>query len=342
MIRRILSLLAVAILGLWLPSQAFAADPEPFTRLVEITADAGTIAATVSPIPVLITNDAETSGIIRVDNTSSLDEDIKIRVADYSIDAAGTPVAAPPDFAFGSATWYRFETADFSLASGTSRDIPFTLVIPAGAGAGDHFASLNVIIEARPGQAPMAPEGASARSVLVIQSRLQHRIAGAYPQTPTVGLSGTNTGGAVDFTARVSNAGNTVVGHQADPTPTLALYNLMPWGDAARPEQTINIGGFYVAPESIRNVAIRWTDSPLFGEYRAVFTLPAADGQPRVTAETILTVINLPVLIGITIGMVIALALATWWLLRLRRVARERQRVVSRPRHLSAGDEGRV
>ena len=322
MTRRILSLLTAALFGLWLPSQAFAADAEPFTRLVEVTADPGTIAATVSPIPVLVTDESTLSGIIRVDNISSLDENIKIRVADYSIDSAGTPIAAPSDFEFGSATWYRFETADFSLASGTSRDIPFTLVIPAAAGAGDHFASLNVIVEAQPGQAAAAPEGASARSVLVIQSRLQHRISGAEPQTPTVSLSGMNTGGAVDFTAQVTNAGNTVVGHQADPTPTLALYNLMPWGNTTQPEQIIQVRGFYVAPESVRDVAIPWSDAPLFGEYRAVFTLPAADGQPSVTAETVVMVINLPVLIAILVVLGLTLALATWLLLRRGRSRR--------------------
>ena len=326
MIRLTLSLLAAAIFGVSIPTPASAADAEPFTRLVEVTAEAGTIAATVSPIPVLVTSDAAANGIVRVDNTSSLVEDIKIRVANYSIDAAGTPIAAPADFAFGSAAWYRFETADFSLASGTSRDIPFTLVIPAGAGAGDHFASLNVIVEAAAGQVAAAPEGASARSVLVIQSRLQHRITGAQPETPTVALSSANRGGVVDFIARVGNAGNTVVGHQAAPTPTLALYNLLPWGHASRAEATIPVRGFYVAPESVRDVAIRWSDAPVFGRYRAVFTLPAADGRPRVIAETVLTVINVPVLLGMGVGLLLTLALAAWALVRRRDAAREARR----------------
>ena len=325
MTRRISTLLAAAIIGLWVPGVTLGAGPAPSLRIVEITAAAGTLAARVSPIPVLITDDDQTSGHIRVDNISSLIEDVKIRVVDYSINAAGTPVAAPADFAFGSATWYQFETPDFSLTPGTSRDIPFTLHIPDNAGAGDHFASVNVIVEAQPGQDAEAPEGASARSVLVIQSRLQHRIAGAAPQTPTVELSATNGWGTVDFAARVGNAGNTVVGHQADPTPTLEIYNLMPWADSSRPEHTIRVGGFYVAPESVRDVAVPWIDPPLFGTYRAVFTLPAADGQPVVAAEATLTVIHLPRLIALGVALAVALMLAAWLLIRRR----SRRRVVS-------------
>jgi hypothetical protein len=321
---RILSLIAVALVGLWLPGQARGAAPEPSLRTVAITAREGTLAARVSPIPVLITDEANTTGQIRVDNISSLIEDVRISVADYSIDASGTPVAAPADFAFGSASWYRFDTPEFSLSPGTSRDIPFTMVIPDQVGAGDHFASINIIVEAQPGQDAAASDGASARSVLVIQSRLQHRISGAAPQMPTVDLSGLNGWGSVDFTARVGNAGNTVVGHQEDPTPTLALYNLMPWGDPSRPELTLAVGGFYVAPESIRDVAVPWLNPPLFGTYRAVFTLPAADGQPEIVAETTLTVVNMPRLIAI--GLAIAVALLIAVLLVAMRIRHRRSR----------------
>jgi hypothetical protein len=314
---RLLSiLLPLAIITLLVPGQVLGAGPEASFRTVAITANDGAIAARVSPIPVLITDDTQTDGHIRVDNISSMDEDVRIRVADYSINANGTPVAAPADFLFGSASWYQFETADFTLAPGMSRDIPFTLNIPFGAGAGDHFASLNVYVEAQQGHTAGPSDGASAHSILLIQSRLQHRITGAAPQTPSVELSATAAWDSVAFDARVVNAGNTVVGHQADPTPTLLLYNLMPWADASRPERTIQVGGFYVAPESVRDVAIPWTDLPLFGQYRAVFTLPAADGQPEVAAEMTLTVINMPMVIGLVLVLAVALAVVGWLLLR--------------------------
>jgi hypothetical protein len=48
--------------------------------------------------------------------------------------------------------------------------------------------------------------------VLVIQNRLQHRIAVASPQTPTVDLRADAGWSAVQFTAVVGNPGNTVVG----------------------------------------------------------------------------------------------------------------------------------
>ena len=316
--------LAFALLSLWLPSQAFAAGPEPSMRPVTITAAAGQIAARVSPIPVLATDSTQTSGHIRIDNVSALIEDITIRTMDYSIDPTGKPVPAPPEYTFGSASWYRFETADFSLAGGTSRDIAFTLVIPANAAAGDHFAALNVTVTAQPGQVSSSG-GATAQTVLVLQSRLQHRIDGAQPETPTLSLTSSTEPSSVRFTARVSNAGNTVVGHQADPTPTLTLYNMMPWGDRANPERTISVPGFYVAPRSTRDVSVDWADLPIIGQYRAVFTLPSADGQPEVTAETTLMIVNTPVVAGISIALVLGLTLLT--ILAVRRRSSRRSAV---------------
>jgi hypothetical protein len=317
LIRRVPIALATAILALSIPAAALAAVPEQALRQVSVTAVPGTLAVTVSPIPVLLTNASETEGTIRVDNISTLIEDVTIEVMDYTIDASGRPVAAPADFAFGSATWYRFEVTEFTLPSGMSRDVPFELAIPPDAGAGDHFAALRVIVQAHEGEVQAAPDGASARSVLVIESRLQHRIAGARPQTPTVDLGADPGWSAVQFTAAVGNAGNTVVGHQAAPTPVLTLYSLMPWADPAVAERTIPVRGFYVAPESVRDVAMAWTDPPIIGRYRAVFVLPAADGQPQVIAETTFTVVHLPILVAIALALLSGM-LAIAWMIRRR------------------------
>jgi hypothetical protein len=301
--------LAAMLLTLSLPSLAYAATPEPSLHPVALTAAAGTVAARISPIPVLVTSAAQTTGHVRVDNPSSLVEDVTVRVSDYSIDSAGKPVAAPADFAFGSASWYRFATPDFVLPSGTGLDVPFEIVVPVGAGAGDHFAALIVTVSAQPGQVAIAQAGPSARTVLVSQSRLQHRIDGARPETPTVNLTALANSGVVHFTAQIGNSGNTVLGHQADPTPTLTLYNVSPWADSSRAERTLAVAGFYVAPASVREVAVDWTDAPLFGRYRAVFTLPAADGQPQVIGETTVTTVNTAVLgllgLGLLIGLVV-------------------------------------
>jgi hypothetical protein len=128
----------------------------------------------------------------------------------------------------------------------------------------------------------------------------------------------------VHFTAEVHNGGNTVLGHQADPTPTLTLYSTLPWADSTQPERTLAVAGFYVAPESVRDVAVDWTDVPVFGQYRAVFTLPAADGQPAVIVETSVTVMNVAILAAIGVALVIAL-LVLGFLLQQRRHPRIRR-----------------
>jgi hypothetical protein len=68
---------------------------------------------------------------------------------------------------------------------------------------------------------------------------------------------------------------------------------------------------------------VEWTDVPLIGRYRAVFVLPAADGQPEVIAETTLTIVNVPIIGGAALALVLGL-LAVLFLV-IRRRPRRRQ-----------------
>jgi hypothetical protein len=282
-------LLTMAIL----PATTLAADP--LLRKVAITAPAGQIGALVTPVPVIVTNTGDTGGQIRIDNTSALSEDVSISVTDYVVDGQGKPGPAPADYPFGSSGWYRFESPSFTLPPGSGADVPFALAVPFDAGAGDHFAALNVRVQASPDQQAQA-DGASAQSVILIQNRLQHRVAGARPETPTLGLTATSDFGQVHFAARVGNSGNTVLTYQLDPKPTISLYDVAPWGNPNSTAHAFAVKGFYVAPESERLVAIDWTDAPIIGSYRAMLTLPAIDGLPSVVAETQVTVVNVPML----------------------------------------------
>ena len=306
------------------PAATLAADPP--LRTVAITAPAGQIGALVTPVPVIVTNTGDTGGQIRIDNTSALSEDIAISVTDYVVDEHGKPAPAPADYPFGSSGWYRFESPSFRLPPGSSVDVPFELVVPFDAGAGDHFAALNVRVQASPGQ-QAAAEGASAQSVILIQNRLQHRVAGAQPETPTVGLTGTSDFGKVHFAARVNNSGNTVLTYQMEPKPTISLYDIAPWGNPGAPAHTFAVKGFYVAPESERLVAIEWAGAPIIGSYRAVLTLPEIDGLPSVLAETQVTVVNVPLLAAIAVA---ALLLLTSVVLGFRYRGRAQLRAATR------------
>ena len=311
------AILAIGIVSMTLtPAAAFAADPslEP----VEITAKAGEIGALVMPVPVVRTDTGDTGGQVRVANTSGLDEDFTITVIDYVLDLNGTPVPAPADYPFGSSGWYQFETPTFSLPAGTSREVHFDLVVPASAGAGDHFAALNVTVQASPGAQVDTAAGTHVTSIIRIQNRLQHRVAGAHPETPHLGLTATSDLSAVHFTAQIENVGNTVLPYQAAPAATIALYNTLPWGNAASPERILAVKGFYVAPEATRLVAVDWMDAPIIGQYRAVFTLPATDGLAMVTAESTVTVVNWPILLLVG-GVLLVLLIGGAFLLLRRR-----------------------
>lgn len=303
--RSLRAVLSAGILSMALaPTATFAADPS--LQPVGITARAGEIGALVTPVPVVRTNTGDTGGQIRVDNTSGLAEDFSITVVDYVLDPNGKPVSAPPGYPFGSSGWYKFESPTFSLPGGTSREVHFDLTVPASAGAGDHFAALNVTVQASPAAQASVAAGTNVTSVIRIQNRLQHRVAGAHPETPSVGLTATTDLSGVHFAARIDNTGNTVLPYQAAPAATIDLYNSLPWGDAAAPERTLVVKGFYVAPEATRLVAVDWTDTPIIGQYRAVFTLPTTDGLAMVTAESTVTVVNWPIL-GLIGGVMLVL-----------------------------------
>jgi hypothetical protein len=306
-------------LNLGLAPSAHAADPS--LRPVRITAAEGELGALIVPVPALITNAGDDGGQIRVDNVSGLGEAFQISVQDYTLDANSKPVPAPSGFLYGSAAWYVFEATDFTLPPGTSRDVRFRLAVPPDAIPGDHFAALSVLVRAADPAA--GGSGAHVESQLLFQIRLQHRIAGAEPREPRVTLEADPVGGAVDFTASVTNDGNTVLTQQFEPLPTLQLISTLPFADPTRPERTLKLDGFYVPPNSERLVRVSWLDPPLFGIYRAVLTLPAVDGVPAVRAETTFVVVHWP-LLGLLAGLMLMIAVVVFAF--RRRVPRGRLR----------------
>lgn len=293
-----------------------AAAAEPSLRPVPVTAAEGDLGALLAPVPALITGTADTGGQIRVDNVATIDQVYAISVQDYSLDANSRPIQAPPDFPYGSAAWYVFEDIEFVLPPGTSRDVKFTLDVPADAVPGDHFAALTVLVRAA--QPPSSGSGTTVKSQLVFQIRLQHRIPGAEPREPRVLLDAEPGIGSVHFSARVTNDGNTVVTHQFEPFPTLQLTSTLPFADASRPT-ALTLDGFYVPPQSERLISLTWDDPPLIGAYHAVLTLPAVDGLPAVSAETSFVVIDWLRLGLLAAGLVVGLALLVVAARRTRR-----------------------
>jgi hypothetical protein len=257
---------------------------------VPITAGEGQLGALLAPVPVLITGASDNGGQVRVDNVSRLAEAYQISVQNYTLDTHASPIAAPPGFPYGSAVWYVFEDTKFVLPPGTSRNVRFRLDVPPDAIPGDHFAALSVLVRAA--DPSRRASGSGVRSQLVLQIRLQHRIAWAQPRAPRLVLEADAHGGSVDFTARVTNDGNTVLTYQFKPLPELQVTSTLPFADTKRPARTFALEGFYVAPQSERLARLTWTDPPLIGSYRAVLTLPAVDGLPAVSVETTFLVVD--------------------------------------------------
>jgi hypothetical protein len=313
------AVVAAILIGVVAPLSASAAGPAA-VRQVPITAPEGQLATLVSPTPVLRTDAATTSTIVRVDNPSHVAERVLLEARDYVLDADGNAQAAPAGYALGSASWYRFEEATFDLAPGTSRDIKVTVAPPAAAAAGDHIASLDVTVRAVHPLAGTGAQGTAVDTVLVVRNRLEHRVPGARPQTPTLRLDADVDGSTVHFAAAVANPGNTVLSYQAaGALPTIQLYDTAPWADASKLARSLDPRGFYVVPRSERLASFDWVDGPIIGSYRAVYTLPAVDGLGAVTAETAFTVVNVPLLAALAVGVLAVLALLGTVLVRRRR-----------------------
>jgi hypothetical protein len=303
--------LASLVSCLALSAPARAADPS--LRPVPITAAEGQLGALLAPVPALITGVGDAGGQIRVDNVSRLAEAYQISVQNYTLDAHASPIAAPPGFPYGSAAWYVFEDTEFVLPPGTSRNVRFRLDVPPDAIPGDHFAALTVLVRAA--DPSRHASGSGVRSQLVLQIRLQHRIAGAHPRAPRLVLEADAHGGSVDFTARVTNIGNTVLTYQVKPLPELLVTSTLPFWNTT---QTLTVDGFYVPPQSERLVRVTWSDPPLIGAYRAVLTLPAVDGLTAVTMETTFVVVDwlrLGLIVGgvlVTAGLVMSARRRRW------------------------------
>lgn len=319
-VTRSLSVAALASLLALVGASALSAA-EPSFRPVAIQVPEGQLGAQLVPVPAIITGPADPRGRVRLDNVASMAERFQISVDDYVLGPDGRPVPAPPDYAYGSASWYRFESIDLTLPPGTSVEVPFEVDVPSDAAAGDHFAALSVVVQA--GSSTARPAGAGVRSQLVFQIRLQHRVPGADPRTPRAALEADVSADAVAFMARIDNDGNTLVAQQSEPFPTIELYSTLPWASRATSERRFTFDGFYVPPFSQRLVHLSWADPPLFGTYRAVLTIPPSDGSPVVIAETTFTVVNVP-LLAMLLAAIAVLVLVAATLLRRRATRRRR------------------
>jgi hypothetical protein len=313
------AVVAAILIGVVAPLSASAAGPAA-VRQVPITAPEGQLATLVSPTPVIRTDAATTRTIVRIDNPSHVVERVTVEARDYVLDASGTAQPAPAGYALGSAAWYSFDAATFELAPGTSRDVQVTVAPPATAAAGDHSASLDVTVRAAAPLAATGAQGTSVDTVLLVRNRLDHRVPGARPEMPDLRLDADVDGSTVHFAAAVTNPGNTVLSYQATGTlPTIQLYDTAPWADASHVALTLDPRGFYVPPQSERLASFDWVDGPIIGSYRAVYTLPAVDGLAAVSAETAFTVVNVPLLAALAVGVLAVLALLGTVLVRRRR-----------------------
>lgn len=251
--------------------------PVPDTDLLEsvpVSITGGRIGASLSPSALIFTDVDTKGGVVRVTNPTDQLLAISVRVRDYTIDASGTvavdengePTTGVPNYQYSSADWYTFQYTDFLLPAGRLVNLPFTLDVPLSAAPGDHTAAL-VVVARKANLESTDPNviSVSVQTAFRFLLRLQHRVAGAQAEKPTVAVNALIDGSRrIDLIATVNNEGTTVLDYkpynEGDPIPFFRI-KAKNSGELIRTFDILK--GFYVLPEGNRIISVSWRDEDL-------------------------------------------------------------------------------
>lgn len=225
------------------------------------------------------------------------------------------------------ARWIQIEPGPFTIRSGASKEVHFTVNIPQNAEPGGHYAAILV------GTAPLSASttGTQMRISSYVSSLLFVRIKGDVLENGRIRQFTSDQDlyqtPKADFVLRFENTGNTHLKPEGDVT----IYNM--WGKE-RGKVIINRDANFgnVLPKTIRRFEFSWEgEANVFdiGRYSAVVTLSyGQDEKKNISATTYFWVVPV-VPVSITLGvLLIFLSLLAWFIRRYirRALTLERER----------------
>ncbi len=222
------------------------------------------------------------SGTLTVTNVSQQQQTYYIQKRNIS----GLTETGQPQFSeqtganeYGLASWIQLPVTSVTLQSGASKEVPFTVAVPADAQPGGHFGA--IFFTQQPPQ--NTPNGTGVG--FEVASIVSIRISGDADDEAQIrefrtdrSLYGTPE---VNFTARIENVGNTLV----QPVGFIEISDMFGKKVATLP---VNDSGAGVFPKSIRQFTQNWKGEGLvFGNYKARLILSYGDqGKKTLSGET--------------------------------------------------------
>ena len=230
------------------------------------------------------------SSSIKVVNTNPTDISVYASVMGFApsdeqghgrfLDAAST--AGDPD---ALANWITASKGPVNIPAGSSAEIPFSIVVPANASPGGHYAG--ILIGTEP-----AAAGASGSHIGVssyISSLIFVRVAGDIKEEGNIEEFSTAQDlyqdPNVSFVLKFTNSGNV----HLRPIGEIEIYNA--WGKERGKIDVNQVGALgYVLPSSTREFDFEWQGDPSWfdiGPYTAVATLAYGDNGSKNVSSTI-------------------------------------------------------
>lgn len=213
------------------------------------------------------------------------------------------------------AEWVELSPSAVTIPREQSREIPFSVLVPADASPGGHYAA--ILISTRPPESDK--KSLVVRTAQIVTSLFFVRVAGDVVESATIrSFSVTNTFSSsptAEFELRFENKGNV----HLQPRGEITILNM--WGKE-RGSIPINHRTHFgnVLPDSIRNFKFSWTGEQSFsdiGRYKAIASLGYGVGTTQfVSSATYFWVIPLKAL-AITLSSILAFIFIVTWAIKL-------------------------
>jgi len=253
---------------------------------------------------------------IKVRNRSPLDEMYFLSVRNISgvgVDG-GTPIFSTPraiPTGYELSDWVTLPTESVLLPGNEEMVFTIRISVPESAVPGSHFGAVFVANE------PPNIDQSGAAVGFQVANIIHIRVAGEVSEQASIRQFSTNQffygSKNVEFTARIENAGNTLI----TPVGEIELFSMLGRSIVTIPFNQSNL--LSVFPKDTRSFAVSWSDPGIgFGRYEALITVGYGDAGARQTLSNTVTFWILPLqVIGPALGVLAILLIITYIIARL-------------------------
>lgn len=272
---------------------------------------------------------------VTVSNLARQEQTIYLFTRDIvGVKNSGVPVFANPNAertGFELTEWVSLAETEVTIPAQSSREVSFTLAVPADATPGSHFGGIFLSVDPPRLRESGAAIGYEVTNIISI------RVAGDAVENAQLRSFSTDdyvySKREVEFKATVRNQGNVLV----RPFGPLQIYNMF-GSEVATLRFNEQEGGVF--PGTDREFTILWEDDELgFGRYQAMLSLVYGGEAGQSTIYSTVSFWILPMnIIGPALGALVTLLLVTYFGIRmyvrrsLASYGQGAQRLVRRPR----------